>query len=143
MTHERRTYEDRRARPTPILSRYTVLGGQRYGPRREEEASSVYADRIGQGIGVLLLLTFFFHCLDAMFTLAHLAKGGRELNPLMDFFIQRGSMEFVVVKLTMAGVGLIFLGLHNNFPMVKGAIRFLFALYGLVVGYHLFLIMGA
>jgi len=91
----------------------------------------------------MLLLTFFFHCLDAMFTLAHLAKGGRELNPLMDFFIQRGSMEFVIVKLSMAGMGLIFLGLHNNFPMVKGAIRFLFALYGAVVGYHLFLIMGA
>lgn len=143
MTHERRTTDDRRARPTPLFSRFALRGGQRRGSRRREDPSAVYVDRVGQGIGIMILLTFFFHCLDAMFTLAHLANGGRELNPLMDFFIQRGSMEFVAVKLSMAGVGLIFLGVHKNFPMVRGAIGALFALYAAVVGYHLFLILGA
>jgi len=135
----RRLLADRRRRPTPMFSRYTFSGGRRRASRRAEDSRAIYVDRLGQGISLALVGIFFFHCLDAMFTLAHLARGGRELNPLMDALIQVGPSVFVSAKLAIAGIGLLFLGIHKNFPLVRQGIAGLFVLYAGVIGYHFLL----
>ena len=123
-----------------MISRYTFSGRRQASPRRLGEPTAIYVDRLGQGISILLVLIFFFHCLDAMFTLSHLSHGGRELNPFMGFLIRHGSGVFVGTKLAMAGGGLCFLGIHKNFPMVKAGIVLLFLLYAAVIGYHVLLL---
>lgn len=138
---ERRGPSDRRRKPTPMFSRYSIWGGRRHHVRRASDTQGVYVDRLATPIAAVVLLTFFFHCLDALFTVAHLAQGGRELNPFMDYFLQRNVGTFVIVKLGIAGLGLSFLAIHKNFPGVRLGISGLFLLYAGVVGYHLFLIL--
>jgi hypothetical protein len=143
MNAERRTTNDRRLQPTPMFSRYALWGGRRREARRGAEARGLYVDRIGFGAGSLLLLIFFFHCLDAGFTLFHLSRGGRELNPIMEVLLRINPSLFVGTKLGLAGVGLCFLGVHKNFPYVKAGILFLLLLYAAVIAYHLLLLFRA
>ena len=78
-----------------------------------------------------------------MFTLAHLARGGRELNPFMEALLRVSPWAFVSVKLSVAAAGLFFLGLHKNFPLVKAGVTLLFLLYAGVIGYHFVLLWRA
>src|SRR5512144_1635311 len=112
MNTELRFCPDRRKRPTPMFSRYTFFGGRRRGARRAGDARAIYVDQIGGGIMSLVLLIFLFHCLDAVFTLAHLSRGGKELNPFMESLIRVGPLAFVAVKLGLAAIGLVFLAVH-------------------------------
>ena len=138
-----RYFGDRRRRPTPALSRYTLFGGRRAAVRRATDSQRVYVDHLGTGLSTILLLIFVFHILDALFTLAHVARGGSELNPLMDFFLRIGPTAFIVAKLGMAGAGLVFLALHARWPLVRQGIATLFILYAAVVCYHFVLIWKA
>ena len=131
---------DRRLRPTPLISRYTLVGGRRRARRREEDPDFFYVDRIRTGLAVLLGLTFVFHILDAWLTLGHIARGGTELNPLMDALLQVDPHLFLVVKLTLAGVGLLILGLHQNFPYARHAATSLFLVFLGLIGYHIYLL---
>jgi hypothetical protein len=125
------------------LSRYTFVGGRRRGPRRTADPQSIYVDRLGWGLTSVLVVIFAFHVLDALFTLAHIARGGTELNPLMEFFLEHSPGAFLVAKLSVAGLGLLFLGLHGRFPLVRKGIAALFVVYAGVVCYHFILIWQA
>jgi hypothetical protein len=140
---KRRLGVDRRRRPTPALSRYTFAGGRRRGPRRTTDPQSIYVDQLGRGLATVLLVIFFFHVLDALFTLVHIARGGAELNPLMGFFLRQSPGVFLVAKLSIAGLGLLFLGLHGRFPLVRKGIAAIFVLYAGVICYHFILIWQA
>lgn len=139
----RRQSIDRRQRPTPAISPYLLVRGRRRGVRRLEDPQATYVDRIGAGIGLALVSIFLFHCLDAFFTLLHLGRGGTELNPLMRLVLQYGIGPFLTVKLATAGAGLVFLGVHKNFPYVRRGIAVLFLIYGALVGYHCYLMVHA
>lgn len=127
---------DRRARPTPLLSRYLLVGGRRRRLRRQEDGTTFYVDRLGTRFVAVLVAIFVFHVLDAVFTLEHLGRGASEMNPFMDYCLRQGTGVFLGVKLGMAGVGLFFLGLHKHFPYVKVGIAALFLLFAALVGYH-------
>lgn len=134
-TSERRIGLDRRHRPTPLWNRY-LIKGRRHAVRRDDDPQAVYVDRVGVGYGTLILLVFSFHVLDALFTLRHLQRGGTELNPLMAYCLEHGPWTFLWIKLGMAGVGLIFLALHKNFPFVRAGVVVLFLIFAILVGYH-------
>jgi hypothetical protein len=140
MNSEQRTGPDRRRRPTPWLSRYTFTGRRRAVPRRAGDSTAIYVDRLGGGLSLILASILLFQCLDGGFTLLHLSQGGRELNPLMDYLIQRGSWAFLGIKLGTAVIGLFLLGIHKNFRWVKEGIGVLFLLYAGVIGYHVLLL---
>jgi hypothetical protein len=137
MTPNRRSSRDRRRRPTPAFSRYLVVGGRRRDRRRADDPASFYVDRLGPELWVVLLAIFLLQILDANLTIAHLRKGGTELNPFMSFLIDRGENLFLGVKLGLSAVGLAFLGVHKNFPMVKRGLAVIFCLFLGVVGWHL------
>ncbi len=139
MTQNRRQHGDRRRKPTPAFSRYTLLGGQRRARRRDEDPAHFYVDRLGSELWLVLLSIFLFQVLDAFLTLGHLRRGGIELNPLMSQLIHRNEDLFLTVKLGVSAVGLGFLGIHKNFPMVKPGLAILFALFLCVVGWHCYL----
>jgi hypothetical protein len=120
-----------------MVSRYILRGRRRRLPRRSEDGTVGYVDRFDPRIAVLLAAVFLFHVLDAVFTLIHLSQGGNELNPFMAMLLKRNDALFLSVKLGMAGLGLLFLGIHQHFPYVRGSVRFLFVIFGLLLGYHL------
>ncbi len=142
MTLEQRTRPDRRVRPTPPLSRYSFFGGRRRRNRREGDPQSYYVDRLGGVIWFFLSSIFAFQILDALMTIAHVHRGGVELNPVMRALITRGDGIFLGVKLGAAATGLWFLGIHKNFPFVKPGLALLFVLFLGVVGWHCFLALG-
>jgi hypothetical protein len=136
---ERRAGADRRRRPTPLLCRYTFRGRRR-SARRDYEATGVYFDRLAPGIAWAILSIFVFQCLDTWFTLAHLGRGGEELNPIMAYLIEQTPALFVSVKLGFSTVGLLFLALHQSFPYVRKGIATLYVTFLAIVVYHFFLL---
>lgn len=135
---DRREGADRRRRPTPMLSRY-VFVGRRRAPRREEEAEGVYVDRPG-GFGYVLLgAVLALSLLDAVFTLAHLDRGGREANPLMDWAIRAGPVVFLAIKIVLTVTGTLLLVLHRYFRGVRPLLVAVLALYVALMGYHAYL----
>lgn len=141
MTPTRRSSVDRRRSPTPAISRYTFTGGRRRERRRVGDPSYYYVDRLGPEIWLVILLIFLFQILDASLTLSHLRRGGTELNPFMDFLIARDENLFLGVKLGLSAIGLLFLGIHKNFPMVKRGLAAIFCLFLGVVGWHLLVVL--
>lgn len=136
MTPDHRVPGDRRRRPTPPISRYAIFGGRRTKRRRIDDPSPYYVDRLGGLIWLALLLIFLFQVLDAHLTLAHLRRGGIELNPIMDYLISQGEGYFIGAKLGVSAIGLLFLGIHKNFPMVRTGLAVLFGIFFGVVGWH-------
>jgi hypothetical protein len=127
---------DRRSRPTPLISKYTFWG-QRRGARRKHEELGLYVDRLTPTVAWLVLVIWVFQGLDASLTLAHLIRGGKELNPLMAFVIDSAPGVFLAIKLGFSLLGLVFLGIHQNFPYVRKGLGALFvAFLGLMI-YHL------
>jgi hypothetical protein len=124
-----------------MISRYTFFGGRRRARRRVDDPGHYYVDRLGSEIWFFLLSIYLFQVLDANLTLAHLRRGGTELNPIMGALIDRDESLFLALKLGIAALGLGFLGLHKNYPFVRRGLVVLFVLFLGVVGWHCFLVL--
>lgn len=133
----RRGDADRRRRPTPMLSRYWLVGRRR-GGRRDGEDRGIYVDRYTREETVLVLWIGCSAVLDLVLTLVHLAAGGEEANPLMAWFLEVGGVAaFGSAKLLMTGGAALFLLWHVRFRGTRAALWGLGALYAGVMGYHL------
>ena len=130
---------DRRQQPTPILSRYTFLGGRRRGGRRDGEVEDQFIDVYRPAIVYLLLFFFLLTVIGSVSTLVYLGKGGREMNPVAQWMIDQGSTFFVVVKGVLSGLCLMFVMLHKNFKAARIALGLGFGFYFLLGVYHLVL----
>lgn len=137
--NERRRRSDRRARATPLFSRYTLFGGRRKSDRRLGNALNSYVDVYEPWVGATLVAIGALCALDAIFTLLYIQKGGSEANPIMDALIAQGPVPFLVVKCGVTNLGLAILCLHKNFRYVKVVIAGLFLIYGALTVYHLWL----
>ena len=72
---------DRRSKPTPMFSRYILMGGRRRHVRRTEERDGAFVDVHGPVGLIIVLAIVVLNLLDAYFTLLFLSHGGVELNP--------------------------------------------------------------
>ncbi len=138
--NERRRVPDRRKRPTPMFSKYTVFGGRRIRARRENEKRGSFVDQHGVGLLVLLLLVAGFNIVDAYFTLFFLGHGAREANPVALFLLNIAPWVFVLSKSLGIGICLAFLCLAKNFYTARFGLFLVFTLYFLLSLYHLFLL---
>ena len=130
---------DRRTRPTPMFSRFSLFGGRRSGDRRGVAGSASYVDVYEPWLAGCLVAIGMLCALDAIFTLLYLQRGGSEANPLMESLIGCGPQTFVLVKCGITNIGLLVLCLHKNFRHVKIVIGSLLALYAALFAYHLYL----
>ncbi|MHC4339544.1 MAG: DUF5658 family protein [Planctomycetota bacterium] len=135
----RRTRQDRRVRPTPVLSRYWFVGRRR-GGRRAGESDNIYVDRY-TGLELFLILGILvLSLLDMVFTLIHLEAGGTEANPLMAWTLAwGGNPAFTSVKLVSTLLGLFVLLIHVRFRRVKTLLGLAFALYAGIFLFHTYL----
>lgn len=138
-TENRRTGMDRRARPTPFLSRYTFTGGRRKTVRREtDKRRHIFVDLYETKlfIGILVLLTM--NVLDGFFTLLLVRENIIiEANPLMAFFLDYGQASFFWVKYLLMAVSLLIICIFRSFRFSRVALIGSLFVYSVVISYHL------
>jgi len=136
---ERRLASDRRAKPTPMFSRFTFRGRRRW-VRRDAERRGSYVDRPGPWMFGMMAIVLALSILDAVFTLAHLERGGEEVNPLMAQAIELGPATFLAIKCFLTGSGMLLLVLHRFFTGVRIMLISVLGAYVLLMLYHLWLV---
>jgi hypothetical protein len=130
---------DRRARPTPRLSRYSFLGGRRHVVVGEEREGS-YVDIYGTGLFATIAWVSLMNVADSFFTLYHLQAGGIELNPIAQGLLNLGRVEFVLWKSVMISLALLVLCVHKNFGLARWGLVAATATYTALFGWHLYLL---
>jgi hypothetical protein len=137
-TYEELTNQRQVDRRQPSLK--TLLGSlthcRRRKSRREGDHLDSYTDWYGHWPFAAALIIILLCFADAFLTIVLLSNGAIEINTFMDWFIQKDTYMFTVVKMSMTGTALIILVMHFNFRIYKYiAVRYL--IYGLVPLYSL------
>jgi len=120
---QRREQKDRRKKPTPILSRYTFLGGRRLRARREEDRQGgYYIDQYGSGAFILFCVVILFNALDGFlaFYMLHALHGVDNLP--LSIIREMGGEIFILAAFILGSFCALFLFLHKNFPVARLAI---------------------
>ncbi len=130
---ERRS-SDRRNRPTaPWKDLFSPL--RRARGRRASDRTG-YVDRYSKRDVALLFAIFTLNIADAYMTMLWLHRGGREANPIMDFFLDIGPVAFLIQKCLIVGFWLILLLVHKNFRFAKVGLYASLAVYALLLIVH-------
>jgi hypothetical protein len=136
---------DRRRQPTPMLSRFLLLGRRGAG-RRDGERRFTYVDRPGVWIVLAFAAVLALSLFDAWFTLELLKRGATEANPIMRAALDLGDHAFVLIKTTITLVATGFLCLHKNWPLGRFCLCIALVGYSALTVYHLYAkqtVMGA
>lgn len=139
---ERRTDQERRT--YSLKSMYCCLmHPRRSHGRRSSDRRFPILDTFDSGVFSLVILLTLFSILDAAFTLTLIARGSRELNPLMEYFLTLGTLPFMLAKLALTTIpGLILVAACN--VRVFSALRchsLLAAMVGMYAGLMLYEIL--
>lgn len=103
--------------------------------RRQSDREG-YVDRYTRQDVVLLLTIFLLNVGDALMTLLWLDRGGREANPIMDFFLDIGPWAFLVQKCLVVGLWLVILVVHKNFRLARIGLYSALVVYGTLMIVH-------
>lgn len=137
---ERRVGPDRRADAEGPSFKYLLMGRRR-GPRRADDyRTTVYVEVYGLKLFIAVLLIVMLSTSDALFTLYHVSRGAREINPTMKYLLEMGANEFFYVKYTLTCLGVLFLTMHKNLPWVKEILMSLILIYLMVISWHIYLL---
>ena len=142
-TKDSRNQSDRRITPTPVISKYTLYGGQRKIIRRDYEKGNhifvdLYSTRLFIAVLVLLLLSGF----DAYMTLTLINKGNvYEANPLMAYFLDYGILHFTVAKLIITIASICILCVFKNVRLTRIGLPVAIKIYIVIVAYEFYLFL--
>jgi hypothetical protein len=137
---ERRFFKDRRRKPTPLLSRYTLWGRRKTLRRKEDQERGGYVDRYDSGLLFFLVLIVGLNALDSFFTMIILECGGWEINPIVRSAIEVYGDRFWVWKFTIVSVNVILLCLHSRFRHVDKILLWITILFLGVISYQVLLL---
>lgn len=141
---ERRESEDRRHHSWRTLVYCGLRGrGRRHQARRLDH--NYYLDRYTPRLVMTGLLVLLLSCVDAMFTLVLLSKGAYEANHLMAALLNLGTHPFVITKIVVTAIGVLFLLAHAHFRILrvtsgKRLLELLVGAYTLLIGWELLLL---
>lgn len=82
-----------------------------------------YVDRYSRYDVALILAVFLMNVGDAFFTMLWLDRGGKEANPVMDFFLDIGPTAFLIQKCIVVGAWLLVLLVHKNFRFARAGLH--------------------
>ena len=136
---DRRTIDDRRKQSTPFLSRQTIFGGRRGTIRREgDKGKHIFLDNYGLLLFITLLLLLILSISDAYFTLTLVkAYNATELNPIMAFYLECGSITFFLAKFLFTSVAVFIFCIFNHFAIARISLALAIIIYFSVVQYEL------
>ena len=139
--------EDRRRKNSLRTAVHSLYRNRRASIRRiDDDAVNVYVDRHEPWLVYMALGALLLSMTDAFFTLALLQYGSYEMNPFMDYFIQKDVRLFFMVKFGMTSACVLFVVMHKNFQFLrlfKGYHVLLtsFALYSLLICYEMMMLL--
>jgi len=138
---ERRNLNDRRKRPTPILSRHTFLGGQRKSMRREDDKGNhIFVDIYSTRLMIMLLSLLIFSYVDAFLTLSLINAGiVTEANPVLSFYLELDTSYFILNKTLLTALSLVILCLHKNVLIARVGLPFAAITYISVIVYQIYI----
>ena len=139
MNSDRRGFKDRRAKPTPLLSRYTLWGRRKTLRRKEDQEKGGYVDRYSPKLLFFLILIVGLNVLDSLFTMIILEFGGWEVNPIVRAAMDVYGDQFWVWKFVLVSFNLILLCLHSRFRYVNKSIPWIAIMYLGVIIYQVIL----
>lgn len=134
-----RIIDDRRRQSTPFLSRQTICGGRRKTIRREEDKEKhIFLDNYSLRLFITLLLLLILSISDAFLTLTLVkTHGATELNPIMAFYLEYGSITFFLQKFLFTSVAIFIFCVFNHFAVVRISLALAIILYLGIVYYEL------
>ena len=138
---DRRVLTDRRQKPTKPFSRYILFGRRRSVRRKTDQKTHIYVDLYGHDLFLFLLLIILLSIFDAYFTIFHVEKGAREINPFMNFLIGYGNIHFFIIKYVLTVLSLILLCIYKNLLIARTTIIAIFIFYLTVFANHIYLIL--
>jgi len=131
---EERRGGDRRRVPTRPWSGLVAPSRRSQGRRQGDREG--YVDRYTKQDVILLLTIFLLNVGDALMTLLWLERGGREANPIMEFFLDIGPWAFLVQKCLVVGLWLVILLIHKNFRLARIGLYSALVVYGTLMIVH-------
>jgi hypothetical protein len=145
---ERRSGRDRRGKPTSPFTLQSLLGSRRHYRRKEDARKFYFVDLYSPFSAAVLVFTLILSITDAFLTLRLVGGDVGELNPVMDFFLQMGPIQFIMIKWFMSALGLITLLVLKNYYLWQGRVRVVAVLvlfpflYLLLVSYEVFMVLN-
>ncbi len=138
---DNRICADRRRGPTPILSRYTIWGGQRMIIRRgTDEKKHLFVDIYSTRLMIAVLSLICLSCLDGFLTLLLIEEGSViEANPIMAYFLGYGALSFTLFKFNITALALTVMVLFKNVRITKYCLPFAISVYIAIIIYELYL----
>jgi hypothetical protein len=135
---DRRGTTDRRKKPTNPFSLRSFKGRRRTVRRTEDRRRHPYVDQYSQRLLLFVILILLLCVADGLFTIHHVYNGARELNPLMDYLLEKGPYVFFGVKYLLFALCLIALVIYRQYPFVRLIMLVLAIVYGAVFLIHIF-----
>lgn len=121
---KRNSDRDRRNKPTPPVSLFSINKGNRKTPRRKGDRwQNYFVDRYSRRIFAAVLLILAMSLVDAIFTLQLLRRGAAEVNPVMAHFLEYGPLEFLVAKYILTCASVLLLLIYKNVYLLNSRIR--------------------
>ena len=136
---DRRSQNDRRKEPTPLLSRYAFFGRRKGFRRKIEQEKGGYVDRYGPILLFFLISIAGLNVMDALFTMMILDLKGWEVNPIVRSVIELYGENFWIWKFVIVSSSLVLVCLHSLFRGVKVAVVCIGFIYLGVILYQIFL----
>ena len=137
--NDRRIIDDRRNQATPFLSGQTNFGGRRRTIRRKaDKGKHIFLDSYGLRLFITLLLLLILSISDAYLTLTLVkAYNATELNPIMAYYMEHGSVTFFLQKFLFTSVAAFIFCVFNHFAVVRVSLSLAIIVYLCVVYYEL------
>ncbi len=143
---ERRSGKDRRQDQISTFKRLFSSGLRESMRRAEDRNCIVVFDRYKPSLVVSIIIVLTLSLLDALLTLILLSQGAKELNPIMKFYLDYGTHEFIYVKYGLTVLPMIIIlfskeALITRYRIDIGVLFHVFAvIFGIVIVWELYLL---
>ena len=130
---------DRRVKPTPFLSRYTLTGGRRKAVRRNDDMPKhIFVDLYDTRLFIAIFVLLILNVLDGFLTLLLVSENIIvEANPVMAFCLDYGHVPFFWVKYLLMAVSLLIFCIFGGFRLSRISLVCSIMLYTSVLIYQL------
>ena len=144
---ERRSGKDRRQTRLEGILRLIFKGRRKHLRRADDRRKLALLDYYSPRIFAIIVVILFLSLFDAVLTLILISHGAVELNPVMDYFLAKGDMAFLVAKYLLTAVSIVIVVLINYVfvRMLRAHVRTLLLYFAgsfaVVVAWEIFLMV--
>ena len=142
---DRRSGTDRRRRGFPSLRDLLTYRQRRNLRRRDDRSKVVLFDHYSAPIVCTVIVILLLSIADALMTLFLLSHGAVEVNPLMAYFLEIGTVAFMLVKYGLTAISVMIVLLLNYVFVrhlhlqARSLLNYFAGIFALVLVWELFL----